>query len=355
MTPLTRSCGLLCHPTSLPGRGGVGDLGPGVDRFLEFMAAAGHTVWQILPLGPTGYGDSPYQPFSAYAGNPLLIDLDDLAAEGLLTAEEAAPIYPFPEDEVRYGDVIGFKTYGLRRAYDRYCGNKAGALADEIAAFGAANAHWLPDYALFMALKLRHNWAAWSEWRPRSPAGSGRPGAVPRRAGPRDRLPVLRAVLVRPPVGAGSRLAAERGITIVGDIPIFMATTAPTCGAPRHSSAWTRAAGPRWWPGCRPTISAHGPTVGQPALPLGRHAADGYRWWLDRLHAILSQVDMVRLDHFRGFAGYGKCRRRGDAVNGRWVKGPGIRLFPGSGGGIRWPAHHRRGPGADQRRRGGPA
>jgi 4-alpha-glucanotransferase len=329
MTPFKRSCGLLCHPTSLPGRGGIGDLGPGVDRFIDFMVAAGHSIWQILPLGPTGYGDSPYQPFSAYAGNPLLIDLDELAAAGLLT-EEASPLYPFPEDEVRYGDVIGFKTYALGRAYERFRQGDQPALAAEIEAFAQANAHWLPDYALFMALKLRHGWAVWTDW----PAGIARHESAA--------MAQWRATLAEE-IGyqrfiqywfdrqwrRAHAYAAERGVTIVGDIPIFMGHDSADVWSHQELFRLDEAGRPTVVAGVPPDyFSATGQLWGNPLYRWDAMQEDGYAWWRERLRAVLSRVDVVRLDHFRGFSGYWEVPAGEEtAVNGRWVKGPGSAFF----------------------------
>ena len=163
-----RSSGILLHPTSLPGRFGIGDLGPEAYGFVDFLAAAGQRIWQVLPLGPTGYGDSPYQLFSAFAGNPLLISLDQLAEEGLLSREELARAPEFPADGVDYGGVMRFKLPLLRVAYERFKTNWKER--DEFGDFGDFRSRcdgWLGDYALFMAVKAAHGGeAVWSRWEP---------------------------------------------------------------------------------------------------------------------------------------------------------------------------------------------
>src|SRR5437867_2390253 len=159
-----RTSGLLLHPTSLPGRFGIGELGPEALRFVDFLAAAGQRLWQVLPLGPTGYGDSPYQCFSAFAGNPLLVSLDLLEAEGLLTPADLAAVPSFPEREVDCGSVIDLKRLLLTRAFARFSETAAPPERDAFQHFCREQAGWLDDFALFMAVKAAHGGVAWTEW-----------------------------------------------------------------------------------------------------------------------------------------------------------------------------------------------
>src|SRR3954454_9713595 len=163
---LERGSGILLHPTSFPGPYGIGDLGPGSFRFVDWMEAAGQRFWQLMPLGPTGFGDSPYASPSAFAGNPLLISLSWLAGEGLLEASDLALHEPFPDYEVDFGRVISFKTQMLRRAFDRFRAGAGSALRFPLEQFSRDNAVWLDDFALFMALKNQHGGAAWFDWEP---------------------------------------------------------------------------------------------------------------------------------------------------------------------------------------------
>ena len=207
-----RSSGILLHPTSFPGRFGIGELGPEAHRFIEFLARARQRIWQVLPLGPTGYGDSPYQSFSAFAGNPLLIGLDGLAEEGLLSREDLAGAPAFPSQAVDYGAVRAFKLPLLARAYENFQA-LPGRMAGAFQSFCAKNAAWLEDYALFMSLKEVHGGeAVWTRWHPGdrpAPAGGARALAPPAQAPGRVRE--VRAVPLLPPVGGGSHGVPRRG------------------------------------------------------------------------------------------------------------------------------------------------
>jgi 4-alpha-glucanotransferase len=206
-----RSSGILLHPTSLPGCFGIGDLGPEAYRFLDFLASAGQRIWQVLPLGPTGYGDSPYQLFSAFAGNPLLISLDRLAEEGLLSRRELDNAPPFSVDEVDFGQVIQYKMPLLRAAYEQF--TRSGAGRAEFEAFRHQEAAWLPDYARFMALKAANGGqAVWSRWDPRITAP----------AAELEALEFTQFLFFRQWRELHT-YARERGIQIMGDLPIYVA------------------------------------------------------------------------------------------------------------------------------------
>src|SRR3990170_237838 len=159
---LARSSGILLHPTSLPGRYGIGDLGDEAYRFVDFLASAKQSLWQVLPLGPTGYGDSPYQCFSAFAGNPLLISPDKLLEEGLLAGDDVRSVPPFPSGAVDFGEVIDYKRRLLNRAARRFRAGAKDRLREEFDMFCAEQAYWLEDFALFMALKDAHAGAVWN-------------------------------------------------------------------------------------------------------------------------------------------------------------------------------------------------
>ncbi len=329
--PMTRRrrCGILCHLTCLPSPFGIGDLGDAAYRFVDFLCSAGQSVWQVLPLGPTGYGDSPYQPFSAFAGNPLLIDLRQLVEDGLLTERDLALPDPFADDRVHYGEVIAFKQMVLRHAYQRLPGAPQ-ALQDEFAAFCEAERDWLADYALFMALKQRHAWASWFEW-PREIALRA-PEAMARW---RDELSdeiayhsLLQFLFER----QWQRLhvyAQSNGIQIIGDLPIFVGHDSADVWGHQELFQLDAQGQPTVVAGVPPDyFSPTGQRWGNPLYRWERMAEDGYGWWLARLRRVLSLVDEVRIDHFRGFVAYWEVpAAEPTAIHGRWVPGPGRAFF----------------------------
>ena len=319
---LPRSSGILLHPTSLPGPYGIGDLGPEAFRFVDFLADAGQTLWQVLPLGPTGYGDSPYQCFSALAGNPLLISLDKLSPP---------PPHPaFPEDEVDFARVIPWKLETLALAAAHFFDHASAQERARYESFCADNAGWLDDFALFMALKQRDqnlSWTAWDpgiRWREPQALAHWRQAL----AAPIARQKFLQHMFFEQ-WNALHQYARERGIRIMGDLPIYVA----------HDSAdvWSNPRYFRLEPSGDPTtvagvppdyFSSTGQLWGNPIYAWDALEADGYGWWLDRFRAVFKTVDVVRLDHFRGFEAYWEVPMPAQtAEHGRWTKGPGGKLF----------------------------
>jgi 4-alpha-glucanotransferase len=300
-----RSSGILLHPTSLPGRFGVGDLGPEAYRFVDVLAAAGQRIWQVLPLGPTGYGDSPYQLFSAFAGNPLLISLDQLAEEGLLSSEELAHTPEFPANQVDFGRVIRFKLPLLRAAYERF--KTSGKNRDEFDDFRRTAKAWLADYALFMALKQAHGGeAVWSRWEPAIAAR--RPAALAawraRLAEDIEALEFEQYMFFRQ-WRSLHHYARERGIRIMGDLPIYVAHDSADVWANPEMFQLDAAGDPAVMSGVPPDyFSATGQLWGNPIYRWDRMAQSGFNWWISRLRAVLEQVDIVRVDHFRGLEAY---------------------------------------------------
>jgi len=324
-----RSSGILLHPTSLPGRFGIGDLGPEAYKFVDFLAAAGQRIWQVLPLGPTGYGDSPYQLFSAFAGNPLLISLDQLVVEGLLLDEELERAPQFPADEVDYGRVIRFRLPLLRAAYKRFKTNWK--RRDEFADFRGMSSQWLDDYALFMALKAAHGGeAVWSRWEPALAAR--RPGALKEcrkeLAQDIEALEFAQYMFFRQ-WRSLHNYARDRGILIMGDLPIYVAHDSADVWANPDLFQLDAAGDPAVMSGVPPDyFSATGQLWGNPIYRWDRMAETGFRWWINRIFAAFTQVDLVRLDHFRGLEAYWEVPAgETTAQNGRWVKGPGPALF----------------------------
>jgi 4-alpha-glucanotransferase len=328
--PSARKSGILLHPTSLPGRFGIGDLGPSAHAFVDRLAAARQQLWQVLPLGPTGYGDSPYQCFSAFAGNPLLISLESLRDEGLLQPGELQQAPAFGAEEVDYGAVIDFKLPLLARAHERFQAGAPAPQREACEAFCAAQASWLDDYALFMAVKAEHRGVAWTDWDPaiaaREPeaiAGWGRRCAVQVEAQKFWQFEFFRQWR-----SLRDHCRAS-GVAIMGDVPIFVAHDSADVWARRELFHLDAGGHPTAVAGVPPDyFSATGQLWGNPLYRWGVLAASGYDWWIERLRAALALVDLVRLDHFRGFEAYWEIPAgETTAVNGRWVEAPGRELF----------------------------
>jgi 4-alpha-glucanotransferase len=322
-----RLAGILLHPTSLPGRYGIGELGDEAMRFLDFLARAEQRLWQVLPLGPTGYGDSPYQCFSAFAGNPLLVSLDRLVAQGLLHAEDVAGA-SFPDKQVDYGAVIAFKQPRLEKAWQR-ARDRPQVMA-EFEEFRSEEAGWLEDYATFIAIKEAHGNRSWTEWEP--DIRSRRPRAL--RRWRRERADAIRSrefaqYLFFTQWRAVKQAAHDRGIEIMGDIPIFVAHDSADVWAHPELFRLTKEGTPEVVAGVPPDyFSATGQLWGNPIYRWDEMARRGYSWWLDRFRATFATVDRVRLDHFRGFEAYWEVPAGEEtAVKGKWVKGPGAALF----------------------------
>jgi 4-alpha-glucanotransferase len=327
---MARSSGVLLHPTSLPGPHGIGELGPIAYRFVDFLAAAGQTYWQILPLGPTGYGDSPYQTFSAFAGNALLINPDMLVEEGLLPTAALSEVPAFPTERVEYGAVIPYKRRLLEWAYAQYQRQGTPDLRRAVDDFVAAHRSWLAPFALFMALKDAHDGRPWTLWEPDIAARE--PDALARwsaRLEEQIQGHMYSQYLFFSQWHRLKGYAASKGIRIIGDAPIFVAHDSADCWAHRDLF-WLQPNGePALVAGVPPDyFSATGQLWGNPLYRWDVMAADGYQWWIDRLRLVLSTVDVLRLDHFRGFAGYWAIP--GDAPTaeiGSWEPGPGIPFF----------------------------
>ena len=324
-----RLSGILLHCTSLPGRFGIGDFGPCAYEFADFLAAARQKLWQVLPLNPTGYGDSPYQCFSAFAGNPLLLSLERLRDRGLLDESDLAYAPAFPEEEVDYGAVIACKVPLLRKAAENFF-TRAGAQEHAAFVHFCASHAWLDDFALFMAVKQAHGGVAWTEWEPA--IRDRQPEAM--RAW-RERLAAQLAVIrfwqfefFR----QWSDLKAycqQREIRLMGDIPIYVAHDSADVWANPHLFHLDAGGQPTVVSGVPPDyFSATGQLWGNPIYRWEVLAATGFQWWIERYRASLSLVDMVRLDHFRGFEAYWEIPAgEPTAIHGRWVKAPGEQLL----------------------------
>lgn len=325
-----RSSGILLHPTSLPGPYGIGDLGPQATRWVDFLSEVGCGLWQVLPLGPTGYADSPYQCFSAFAGNPYLVSPDLLLEEGLLRPKDLSDRPSLSAGYVDYGSIFQWKPALLDRAYARFCQDGTPALRQELAAFQAAQAGWLDDFALFMALKEAFGGAPWVNWP--APLRARRPEAL---AAARQQYAevierqVFRQFLFFRQWTALRSYAHDKGLRIIGDIPIFVAHDSADVWANPGLFYLDDAGRPTVVAGVPPDyFSPTGQLWGNPLYRWDLHQQSGYAWWLKRIRAVLELVDIVRIDHFRGFAAYWEVP--GDAPTaetGRWVPGPGKDFF----------------------------
>jgi 4-alpha-glucanotransferase len=325
-----RVAGILLHPTSLPGPYGIGELGSEAIAFLDFLHETGQSLWQVLPLGPTGYGDSPYSSFSAFAGNPLLVSLDRLAEQGLLEAGELAKSPDFPRDAVDFGRVDEHRRPLLVKAFEAFLKKADAGRQAAFDAFVRQHAAWLADFALFIALKRANRGASWNAWE--RPLVERQPGALEkaRRELAHDvREAEFEQFLFFEQWAAVRQAARERGIRIMGDVPIFVAhDSADVWAHPdifhlgSDGSAACQAGVPPDY------FSATGQLWGNPLYRWDALARTGYAWWIDRMRATFELVDVVRLDHFRGFEAYWEVPGGAvTAVDGRWVKGPGAALF----------------------------
>ena len=327
---LPRSSGVLLHPTSLPGPYGIGDIGPVAYRWLDWLAGSGCTYWQMLPLGPTGYGDSPYFCFSAFAGNPYLVSPELLVSDGLLTRSDLASRPEFPRDRVDFGKLIPWKLALLDRAHDRFLADPPGDSLARYRAFRRAHAGWLEDYALFMALKEAHGGGPWAGW------------PQPIRHRRRAALERARASLAAEAEGQAFRQfvffdqwerlrarARRLGLRLLGDAPMYVAEDSADVWAHPHLFALDHDLRPTVVAGVPPDyFTEAGQLWGNPLYAWERHAADGYAWWISRLRSLVELTDLVRIDHFRAFADYWEVPAGSlTAAVGRWVPGPGATFF----------------------------
>lgn len=337
---LTRASGILLHPTSFPGPFGIGDLGKSAYQFVDFLVRAGQSLWQVLPLGPTGYGDSPYASFSSFAGNPLLISLEKLVEAGDLVPADLASAPNFPMDKVDYGRVIDWKVPLLHKAAGNFLTKAKGQRRTDFESFCSEQAEWLDDYALFMAVKEYFDQKArqqgvfgamWSNFWDKEIA-LRRPEAVARWQQERAEAIATRKVWQYYFFQQWSELrryANQQNIKIIGDIPIFVAPDSVDVWANRHLFHLDEEGQPTVVAGVPPDyFSETGQLWGNPLYDWEAMAAQEYRWWIARIQATLRLVDIIRIDHFRGFEAYWEVPAgEKTAINGRWVKAPGMELF----------------------------
>lgn len=325
-----RASGILLHPTSLPGPFGIGDLGAGAYQFVRFLQDSCQQVWQLLPLGPTGYGNSPYQTYSAFAGNHLLLSLETLQAEGLLSASDLTDAPPFPPHRVEYDAVSDFKQCMLWKAFETFQRTAALSQRDDLAAFSQRQAEWLDDYTLFMALKEAHGGMSWTEWERaivrREPAAMT---GWRKKLAPRIQFHAFLQYQFSRQWQNLKAKCHQHSIQLFGDVPIFVAHDSADVWAHPELFYLDASGNPMVVAGVPPDyFSRTGQRWGNPLYRWEVMGASGYAWWIQRLRSTREMVDIIRLDHFRGFEAYWEVPASEDtAINGRWVEGPGAAFF----------------------------
>ncbi|HET9950780.1 MAG TPA: 4-alpha-glucanotransferase [Candidatus Eisenbacteria bacterium] len=335
MSDESRRAGILLHPTSLPGRHGLGDAGAEAIRFLDWAAEAGFSVWQVLPLGPTGVGNSPYSALSGFAGNPLFIAPESLVETGLLPASALEVVPGFPGSAADFEGSRVWRGRLLRRAWEsaRVGATPEARLAREAAAAWASapeQAAWLPDWTLYAAIKERHGGDAWMAWDPPlAQREAAALGEASRALAAAREVHAFEQWLFARQWGALREAARSRGVAILGDVPIYPAMDSAEVWARRDLFQFGADGLPESVAGVPPDyFSETGQLWGNPLYRWDRHEADGFTWWIDRVRASLARCDFLRLDHFRGFAGYWAVPSKArSAVEGRWLPGPGMRFF----------------------------
>jgi 4-alpha-glucanotransferase len=325
-----RASGILLHPTSLPGKFGIGDFGSEAYKFVNFLEKAGQNYWQILPLGPTGYGDSPYQSFSAFAGNTLLIAPEKIVADGFLTKSEISKKQEFPIERIDFGKVFDWKTGLLKRAFQKFRRTDDVKIAAAFHDFCGYNAFWLEDYALFQALRSANDNKSWQEWD--TPLKLREPEALEKaRKGLDDKIfaqKFYQFVFFKQWFELKKR-ANTAGVKIVGDVPIFVALDSADVWCNPSQFKLNEDGSPTVVSGVPPDyFSKTGQRWGNPIYDWERMRADNFRWWVERVRFNLQMFDVVRIDHFRGFEACWEIPAEDKtAENGSWVSAPGEELF----------------------------
>jgi len=327
-----RSAGVLLHVSSLPSDTGIGNLGSHAYRYIDFLCASGMEIWQMCPLGPTGYGDSPYQCFSAFAGNPYFIDFEPLISEGLIEWQELEPLRALAKDRVDYGQLYQDFWPIMHRAYQRFNASGADHFKDygSIKSFKKVHANWLNDFTLFLALKSHFKGLCWLEW----PEDSRDYAKAKQKKQSPEILAEAEAhtffqYLFYAQLKKLRVYASTKGVEILGDAPIFVALDSADVWSNPHLFQLHEDGKPKTVAGVPPDYFAvDGQLWGNPLYDWKAHEASGFNWWIERIRSNLEFYDIVRLDHFRGFESYWSVPA-GDqnARNGKWIKCPGLKLF----------------------------
>jgi 4-alpha-glucanotransferase len=325
-----RSAGLLLHPSSLPGKYGIGDFGPELYKFVDFLSDHKLNLWQVLPLGPTGYADSPYQSFSAFAGNPMLISLENLIEMNLLTYEECEPAKPFPDLNVDFGKVIENKWDLLENAFNKYRKNPPSIIKKELDQFAKDHSWWLEDYSVFMALKLENEMKAWIEWE--KDLRIYEPSVI--EEWKKDHKSELlfqkfTQFLFFRQWKEAKEYTNQKRIRIIGDIPIFVAYDSVDVWSRPEYYQLDEERKLKYVAGVPPDyFSETGQRWGNPLYNWDVLKKEGYKWWIQRISHSFKIVDILRIDHFRGFESYWQIPASEETAKiGNWKPGPGIELF----------------------------
>lgn len=325
-----RYSGILLHPTSLPSPYGIGDLGKGAYEFVDYLVEAGQKLWQTLPLGPTGFGDSPYQSFSAFAGQRLLISPQLLVQDGLLWVEDVQDVPDFPPRQVDYGWVLDYKNQLFEKAFNRFRNGAASDLVDQYEDFCKENEEWLPDYAFFMACKDLHQGRNWLEWERElvNPTEQVRAQYEKQLSREIQYYCFLQFIFFKQ-WKAVKAYANEKGIQIIGDIPIFVSLDSADVWANKSMFQLDSNGYPLAVAGVPPDyFSETGQLWGNPLYDWKKHEKDDFGWWIARIKQQLKLFDILRVDHFRGFEAYWAVPYgEATAINGEWCKAPGKKLF----------------------------
>ena len=337
----TRRSGVLLHPTSLPGTPGIGTLGKYAYDFVDWLEQAGQSLWQVLPLGPTGYGDSPYASFSTFAGNPLLIDLDLLVQKGWADKKDIVPPdYIKDTGNVDFGSVVWWKTPVLKKCAEFFYKNASKEDLALYKAFCKAKSGWLNDYSTFMSIKQVYDEKAaqekpassmWNAYWPKSLASHEEDAIKKWQSEHKSDIEALKIIQFFFDVQWNNlkEYAAEKGIKLIGDIPIFVAPDSADVWANQKLFQLDKSGKPLCVAGVPPDyFCADGQLWGNPLYDWNAMKSTGYKWWIQRIKRVLELTDVLRIDHFRGFEAYWSVPYgEKTAINGEWIKGPGVDLF----------------------------
>ena len=325
-----RSCGTLVHPTSFPGKYGIGDFGYEARTFIDFLEATYQTIWQVLPLTPTGYGNSPYASYSAFAGNAFLISPDILIEKELITADEAREAELPCTAQVNYDQAFAKKSVLLELASARFYDSITKEDQKKFTAFKKANKHWLDDYVLFMACGKHYQMQPWNTWD--KDIAQRTPEAIKkykRKFASEIKKLYWQQYEFANQWTALKAYANERNIRVVGDIPIFVDHNSADVWANPKYFAVDKLGNRKLVAGVPPDyFSETGQLWGNPQYDWAALEKDGFSWWIDRFKHMFNTCDAIRVDHFRGFDAYWEVdAKEKTAIKGRWVKGPGEKLF----------------------------